>query len=109
MQTFLSKNYAYGPLGVSLIALSLALLFQRFLPPQIPLFYGSPVGEEQLVPSFELIIPSILSLSINLINLLIFFIAKDDFLKKALMITSFVVAFFTLITTFKIIFLVGSF
>ena len=109
MQTFLSKNYALGPMAISLFTCLIALLAQKFLPPQIPLFYGLPVGEEQLSPSIGLIIPSGLSFVISLVNLLLWLKIKDDFLKKVLMISSYVVALFMTVTTLKIIFLVASF
>ncbi len=109
MQTFLSKNYAFGPLALSLLTCLIALLAQSVLPPQIPLFYGLPVGTEQLSPSYGLLIPGGLAFIINFVNLLLLSKIKDDYLKKVLLISSYIVAFFVIITTIKIIFLVGSY
>jgi hypothetical protein len=109
MQSLLNKNYVFGPLAISIFTLLISLLAQKFLPPQIPLFYGLPIGAEQLSSSFSLIIPGALSFVISLSNLLLWLKIKDDFLKKVLMTASYVIALFMAITTVKIIFLVGSF
>jgi hypothetical protein len=109
MQDFLSKNYALGPLAISILTCLIALLTQSFLPPQIPLFYGLPGGAEQLSPSYGLLIPGGLVLIINLANFLLWLKIKDNYLKRILLISSYIVAFFVIITTVKIIFLVGSF
>jgi hypothetical protein len=109
MQDFLSKNYAFGPLVVSILTCLVALLVQTILPPLIPLFYGLPTGSEQLSPSYGLLIPGALSLIINLVNFLLWSKIQDGYLKRILLISSYIVAFFVIITTIKIIFLVGSF
>lgn len=79
------------------------------IPPVVPLFYGLPVSEDQLVKAPFLILPSLIALLIVFLNSLLTFFLKDDFLKKVLVIASLGASFFAIITTFKIIFLVGNF
>lgn len=86
-----------------------AFIAQPFLPPQIPLYYGLPVGEEQLSSSLGLVIPGVVSLLILAVNFILVKIIKEEFLKKVLAITALIASFFAIITTYKIIFLVGSF
>lgn len=86
-----------------------ALIAQSFLPPQVPLYYGLPIGEEQLSSPLGLVIPGVVSLLILSVNFMLIKITKDDFLKKILAIVALVASFFAIITTYKIIFLVGSF
>jgi uncharacterized Tic20 family protein len=88
---------------------TIVLLIQRWLPPQVPLFYGKPSGEEQLTSSLVLTLPSIVSLLILLINVSFAAVLKDEFLRKTLVLAAIAVTFFAAITTIKIIFLVGSF
>ena len=108
MQDFLNKNYAFGPLTISLFTCLIALLAQVVLPPQIPLFYGLPVSTEQLSPSLGLLIPGGLVVGINLFNLFLWMKINDKYLKRILLISSYIVSLFVIITTIKIIFLVGS-
>lgn len=103
------KNYAYVAVGVNLLILLIVLISQRFLPPYIPLFYGLAEGEEQLAPSFVLTIPSLVSILIIVLNISISSLAKDIFLKRTLILAAVVATIFSLITTIKIILLVGSF
>ena len=54
------KNYAIASLFVNLLIILSAILAQRFLPPEVPLFYGLAEGEEQLAPRLFLLLPSLL-------------------------------------------------
>ncbi len=85
------------------------MFLQKSLPPEVPLFYGLPRTEEQLAPSLSLIIPSLASIAIIVVNLLISQFLKDDYLRKVLVLVGVTGVFFATITTLKIIFLVGSF
>ncbi|MEJ2441565.1 MAG: hypothetical protein P8Y06_01440 [Patescibacteria group bacterium] len=87
----------------------MVVLVQIFLPPQIPLFYGLPEGEAQLAPSLSLIIPSLVSLVIMITNITISYFLKDEILKKFLITTAIGVSIFSIVTTIKIVLLVGSF
>jgi len=93
-------------LNLVLIVLSLVLILK--LPPQIPLLYGLPEGEEQLTPNWAIIIPNSIALILTIINSILANYSKDEYLKKITIISSFVVTFFALITVFKIFFLVGN-
>lgn len=93
---------------VSIVTAILVLIFQKTLPPQVPLFYGLPKGEGQLTSSINLVIPSLVSLAIITINFSLLILLDDDFLKRALVLTALVCVFFSTITTIKIFFLVGS-
>ncbi len=94
---------------INIIVIALVVLIQRFLPPRIPLFYGLPEGEEQLVSSLSLIIPSLASLIIMIMNIILSYFLKNEFLKKFLIITAIGAGLFSTITTIKIVSLVGSF
>lgn len=103
------KNYSFVSLGLAVLTLALVLLSQKRLPPEVPLFYGRAEGEAQLVDSWWLVVPSLFSILATSVNLTIASFLKDDFTKKVLVLSALVVALFSVITTFKIILLVGSF
>ena len=85
------------------------LFLQRYLPPEIPLYYGLPETIEQLATTRSLIIPPSISTSIIIINTTICVFIKDDFLKKTLMISGLATFIFSIIAIVRIVFLVGSF
>lgn len=89
------------------VVLTAGLLVFR-LPPQIPLLYGLPEGEEQLVPSWCIIVPNLTSLLIIVLNSVLSNSVKDNYLKKILIFSGFASTFFATITTLKIFFLVGN-
>lgn len=103
------KDLIVASIFINIFMVAIILLIQKWLPPQIPLFYGKPSGEEQLASSLALTLPSIVSLLILLINVSLAVVLKDEFLRKTLILTTIAVTFFSVITTIKIIFLVGSF
>lgn len=103
------KNYILTGGVIDLLTAVFVLFAQNRLPPQVPLFYGLPLGEDQLAKPIFLLVPAILSCLIILANLLLAHLVKDDFLKKAFAVASFASAIFAAITTCKIIFLVGNF
>ncbi len=103
------KNYAVASLFVNILIILLVILAQRFLPPEVPLFYGLAEGEDQLAPRLFLLIPSLASLVVLTINSLISSRVEDTFIKKALILAAIGTTFFAAITTLKIMFLVGSF
>ncbi len=109
------KNYVFSAIGANLVILAVVALSLKYLPPQVPLFYGLPQSEDQLVPSWALIVPPAVSILIILANvsfsLLVFKndFAKDEFLKKTLILGGLLVSVFSIVTTIKIILLVGSF
>lgn len=95
-------------LSINLFIILFILVLHKTLPPQIPLYYGLPEGEEQLAPVFFLTLPSILSIFILGLNIILGTWLKEDFLKKILIASSLPITFFSAITTLKIFFLVGS-
>jgi hypothetical protein len=102
------KNYFYAAGLVNLLTAVCILLAQSKLPPEVPLFYGLPQGQAQLTKSIFLLIPTIISFSISLVNIFLMTLLKNDFLKKVLICASLTIAIFTSVTSFKIIFLVGD-
>jgi hypothetical protein len=104
-----AKKFIYGTFGISLFNIVLVLSLQNFIPPQVPLFYGEAVGENQITTQIGLIIPGLLAFSITIINLILALILESDFLQKVLIFSAFAVSLLSLITTVKIILLVGSF
>ncbi len=101
------KNFVAAAFLLNIIVILIVLILQNFLPPQVPLFYGLPEGEEQLVSSLMLIVPSAASLLILVINLSISYFLKEDFFKKILVITAIGITIFSLVTTIKIILLIS--
>lgn len=99
----------YITIAINLVTCLLVLIFQGNLPPEVPLFYGLAEGEEQVVPSLWLLIPTASSALLLLLNTLLALLLKDDFLQKTLILTSFALAVLSLTTSIKIVFLVGSF
>ena len=99
----------YASFILNTLTLVLVLVLKDYLPPEVPLFYGSPEGENQLTTSLYLIIPSVSSFLILAINLLLAFISQDDLLKKMLLTVVLAVSILSTITTIKIVLLVGSF
>ena len=81
--------------------------FLFLLPPEIPLFYGAPIGEAQLAKSFLFPVPSIISLLVFSINFIVSKAVVSDFIKKALNSASIFVFILSAITLIKIFFLVG--
>ncbi|MBI2066131.1 hypothetical protein HYT60_01305 [Candidatus Woesebacteria bacterium] len=103
------KNFAVASSVVNILIILTTLFAQKFLPPQVPLFYGLAGGEGQLAPRLFLLIPSLGSLVVLIINSFISARVEDVFIKKALILAAIGTTFFAAITTLKIIFLVGSF
>ncbi len=103
------NNYYLTAFIVSVFLIAIILILSGFLPPVVPLFYGRPVGETQLVTSYLLVIAPGVSLVVSGVNLLISMWVKDVFTKRILAITTLVVSLITVITVVKIILLVGFF
>jgi|GEM_PF-1279797 len=93
---------------LNILTISIIFLAKRFLPLEIPLFYGLAEGEEQLASSLFLALPSAISLIIILINCIIAKAISDDFTKKALIAALAPTTFFSIVTTIKIFTLVAG-
>ncbi len=93
---------------MSIVTIIIGLITKSFLPPEIPLFYGLPQTQEQLTSSTLIILPSVTSILITIINFILSIKIQDNHLKKTLAFASVLVSLLAIITTYKIIFLVGS-
>lgn len=102
------KNYIYSALIINIFVIAFCLVIQSRLPPEIPLFYGLPQGQEQLTKPIGLLIPACFSLAFILTNLLLTRLTTNEFLKKALAVASFATSILAAITSIKIAFLVGN-
>lgn len=88
------------------INLALLGLFWFRLPPQVPLFYSHPWGEEQLAnPYFLFIFPASILL-ISVANLIVTSFSEEQFLKRTLILTSSLYAFLSLFALARILFIV---
>ncbi len=103
------RPYLTGGLIVNVLMIILAISIQRFLPPQIPLFYGMAEGEAQLSRSIFLFLPNTFALIILLSNIFLALLTSENFFKKILIVAGVIATFFATITTIKIFLLVGSF
>ena len=103
------KNIFYSSLGINILSITAVLLLQDKLPPEIPLLYGLPQGEDQLSSKIWLTVTGGLALTLCFINLAIVYILKNDFLKKTLIVTGFSVSMLSLLTTIQIVLLIGNF
>ena len=103
------KNYIFAALSINILTIVGVIAIQKFLPPQVPLFYGLPEGEGQLAPRLLLIVPSFASLIILTVNSILSSFIEDEFVRKALVLAGIGTTFFAVITTVKIALLVGSF
>lgn len=79
------------------------------LPPEIPLYYGLPEGSGQIAERSYLVVPSLLTLVFIFINTIIVVLIENIFLKTALIVTCLMLSVFSLVTTVKIMLLVGLF
>lgn len=100
------------PFFVGLSSLIVAILFLGFawpsLPPEIPLFYSRPWGEAQLVPSYFIAIPIVLS-GIFLIANSAFAQTIDSYplIRRMIVTGSAVACVLSVITVIRIILLVA--
>ncbi|OGM20745.1 hypothetical protein A2714_03630 [Candidatus Woesebacteria bacterium RIFCSPHIGHO2_01_FULL_38_9] len=102
-------KFIYSSLVVSGLGIFFVILMQNNLPPELPLFYGLPEGEDQLTTSLGLVTPAIISFIITLINTGLVFFLQNKFLQKTLILSSFAISILSVITIVKIALLVGSF
>ncbi len=97
----------YFPLLLSLIIATYIIIFGRFLPPKLPLFYSLSWGEKQLANSNQLlVIPASIAL-ITLFNLIVSWQLHNSqsFFKKILLYSSVLISLILTITFLKIIFI----
>ncbi|MFI5240960.1 MAG: hypothetical protein ACHQUA_00845 [Microgenomates group bacterium] len=104
-----NKNHVYFSVGISLFIAILVVILKGFLPPEVPLYYGKAVGEEQLVPTLGLLFAPGVSLFVTILNVALSKSIKDVFFKKVLIVSALFVSILIAITVIKIVFLVGFF
>lgn len=97
--------------NIIFILSQLAILFVKFnnLPPQIPLYYSRPWGEQQLAPVSSIFILPVLSIIIMLLNnfLAVFFLKSIQLFSRVLVIVSLICSAFAAVAIFQIINLVS--
>lgn len=97
--------------NIIVILCQVAILFIKFnnLPPQIPLYYSLPWGEQELAPVTSIFILPALSIIIMLLNniLAVFFLKSNPLLSRILVVVSLVCSFFAAIALFQIINLIS--
>jgi hypothetical protein len=93
---------------LNILVIILVFALKKFLPPQIPLYYGLAEGDEQLAAASFLTLPSIVSLAVVFLNTTLASVIKDDFTKRVLIATCFPISFFSLVTSVKIFILVAG-
>jgi uncharacterized membrane protein len=94
---------------LNLITAAFVFIAKNKIPPQVPLYYGYARGDRQLAETSGLILPSLISIGIIITNTIISLLIGSDYLKKVLVISSFLATALSVITTVKIMLLVGSF
>ncbi|QQG41931.1 MAG: hypothetical protein HYV90_01305 [Candidatus Woesebacteria bacterium] len=103
------RGFFYASLGLGFSSIAIIFIFKNILPPIVPLFYGRPFGESQLVPVLNLFFAPIVSIVITLTNSGLALITEDVFSKKILISGAFLFSLLITITILKIVFLVGFF
>ena len=103
------KNFFFVAIIINILAVIAIIILKDFLPPRLPLFYGRPVGETQLVGTLGLLVAPAASFLITMLNLVVSFSIKDDFLKRIIAVATLTISILTAITILKIILLVGFF
>jgi len=101
-KTLLSLLFING----AIIVFQLTFLKNR-LPPVVPLLFGKPQGEEQLVPKLYLTAPPLTSSIIALINTALIKSITNHFLKYVLLGLMLTATVLSTITVIKIVLLVG--
>ena len=104
------KKYIYAAILIDILitALVLALAYFNRLPPEVPLFYGQPEGEQMLTSNWVLVLPALCSVIFLGVNTVLAYFIKDDYLKKTLILSGILLTLLAMITTLEIINLVGN-
>ena len=103
------KQLLLATLILALLTIGFVVISLNHLPPEVPLFYGLPEGEDQLASATSLIVPSLVSIAVFLINATTVYLLEDKFIQSMLVVATFAVTLLSSITTIKIILLVNSF
>jgi len=98
-------------LNLILIIILISFPFFKWesLPPQIPLFYSRPWGQDQLAPKILIFLLPAVSFVVFLLNSLLvkwLFKKAGDLLVKTSFLVSLAISFLCLFSLFKIVFLI---
>lgn len=102
-------EYLYPTLATllfNIVFIIILILISKKLPPQVPLYYGLPRGEQQLISPTTLVLPIVLSSLFIIINSAIAYFIESLFLKRVLVFGSYFVSLLSIITIVNIIFLI---
>jgi hypothetical protein len=94
---------------VNLVVIVIIAIASSYLPPQVPLLYGAPKGEEQLARQSFLMVPPIMVTAITILNTLLARFIKDRFLDRVIFGFTLVTTVLSTVTVVRILLLVGSF
>lgn len=108
-RTLVKNKFFFLPIVINFFIILFIISAKKYIPSEVPLYYGLPSGRQQLAPALALIIPSVSSVVVIILNSLLSLAVKNDFLKQALITSGFVYTLLSAITTLKIILLIGSF
>lgn len=101
------KKTFFLSLAISFITGGFVLFFWQNLPPQVPLFYSKPWGEEQLGAPHLLALPLLLGILFLGINgFLSYIVPENSFLKKILILGGMMSCLLASITLIRIVLLV---
>lgn len=93
-------------LSLNVVFIVILILISKDLPPQVPLYYGLPRGEQQLISPAALVLPIVLSSLFIVINNIVAYFIESLFLKRVLVFGSYFVSLLSIITIVNIIFLI---
>jgi|SRR3989344_5944775 len=88
------------PILLSIIFAITIFVFNKFLPPKVPLFYSLNWGEFQLATNLQLFILPAITSSISLINLMIYWHLKQSTLLKNILLTTSIIATIVLLISY---------
>lgn len=95
-------------IGSILLTLLFLLIYWQKLPPQVPLFYSKPWGEEQLVSPIYLSLPSGISVTFLVVNTFFASLLPENiFLKRILVIGAVLASILSAITIIHIVLLIS--
>lgn len=101
------KKIFYVAIILAVANLVFQLFATYFLPPEIPLLYGMPEGEQQLINSSSFYFSATAGIGIVLLNFLLTKLSQNGFFHYSMAISSVCINLFIFITGIKIFTLVG--
>lgn len=102
-----TKRLFWAGVASTTLALAVVLLSWQKLPPDVPLFYSRPWGEEQLANPVLILLPLGLGTLALLVNLVFASLQEDSFLKRVLILGGTTAAILLAITIIRIVLLVS--